>query len=113
MAKNLDFVLLLDVYGKMLTDKQKDVMELYYWEDLSLGEIAQCSKITRQAVRDSVKRSEQILGEFEEKLGLAEKIVKCREYFNTIAVYAENMQNGSSNETDNILSLALDGRELF
>ena len=51
MAKNLDFVILLDIYGNMLTDRQRDVMELYYWEDLSLGEIAESNNITRQAVR--------------------------------------------------------------
>lgn len=113
MAKNLDFVILLDIYGNMLTDKQRDVMELYYWEDLSLGEIAESRNITRQAVRDSIKRSEQTLGEFEEKLGLAEKIIKCRNYFSTIAAYADNMKNGSEDRTDEIISLAADGKEIF
>ncbi|MGN1086074.1 MAG: hypothetical protein ACI4Q5_03475, partial [Porcipelethomonas sp.] len=39
--KNLDYALLLEIYGRMLTEKQRGVMELYYWEDLSLGEISQ------------------------------------------------------------------------
>lgn len=113
MAKNLDFVILLDIYGNMLTDRQRDVMELYYWEDLSLGEIAESNNITRQAVRDSIKRGEMTLAEFEEKLGLAEKIVRCREYFNTIAVYADNMKNCGTDKTDEIISLAENGREIF
>lgn len=73
MAKNLDISLLLDFYGDMLTEKQRDVVELYYNEDLSLAEIAAHSKITRQGVRDSIKRAEGILLELEERLGLAKR----------------------------------------
>ena len=58
MAKNLEISFLLDFYGDMLTDKQRDVVELYYNEDLSLAEIAAHSGITRQGVRDSIKRAE-------------------------------------------------------
>ena len=57
MAKNLEISFLLDFYGDMLTDKQRDVVELYYNEDLSLAEIAAHSGITRQGVRDSIKRA--------------------------------------------------------
>lgn len=113
MAKNLDFVSLLDIYGNMLTDRQRDVMELYYWEDLSLGEIAESNNITRQAVRDSIKRGEMTLEEFEEKLGLAEKIIKCREYFSSIAVHAAGMKGGRADNTDEIISLAEKGKEIF
>ena len=81
--KNLDYAFLLDIYGNILTDKQRSVMELYYWEDLSLGEISECEGITRQAVRDSVKRSEQIFEDFESKLGFSfyEKHSKSIFYF--------------------------------
>ena len=57
MAKDLTLVLLLDCYGTLLTDQQRQMIQLYYDEDLSLGEIAQIIGISRQAVRDSVKRS--------------------------------------------------------
>jgi len=70
MSKNLDISLLFDFYGEMLTEKQRGVVELYYNADLSLAEIAEHSGITRQGVRDSVKRAENQLLEFEEKLGL-------------------------------------------
>lgn len=73
MAKNLEISLLLDFYGDMLTEKQRDVVELYYNEDLSLAEIAAHSQITRQGVRDSIKRAEGILLDLEERLGLAKK----------------------------------------
>lgn len=71
MQKNLEVSVLLDFYGTMLTDKQRDVVELYYNEDLSLAEIAAHSGITRQGVRDSIKRAEAQLIEYEERLGLA------------------------------------------
>ena len=52
MAKNLEIALLFDFYGEMLTEKQRDVVELYYDDDLSLSEIAENEGITRQGVRD-------------------------------------------------------------
>ena len=69
--KNLKVALLLDYYGGLLTEKQRDVIDLYYNEDLSLGEIAEQESITRQGVRDSIKRGEQTLFELEETLGIA------------------------------------------
>ena len=69
--KNLEFSLLLDYYGEMLTEKQREVMELYYNEDLSLAEISLLSHVTRQGVRDTIKRGEAALLEWEEKLGTA------------------------------------------
>ncbi len=111
-GKNLDFVLLLDVYECMLTDRQKELMEYYYWEDMSLGEISENSGITRQAVRDSIKRAEQTLTDLEEKLGLAEKIVKCRNTFDDI-VKNTQQTNADMQYLENIRKLALKGREIF
>lgn len=75
-GKNLKVALLLDYYSAMLTDKQRDLIDLYYNEDLSLAEIAEHECITRQGVRDGIKRGEQTLFELEEALGLAEKSEK-------------------------------------
>lgn len=77
MAKNLEISILLDYYGQLLTEKQLEVSQLYYNEDLSLAEIAQFAKITRQGVRDSLKRAESTLFEMEKRLGLVRKF---REY---------------------------------
>jgi hypothetical protein len=78
MAKNLKLVLLLDCYGELLTERQRDLAELYYNEDLSLSEIAEMRDITRQAVRDSLRHSEAILLETEQKLGMAARIGSMR-----------------------------------
>ncbi|MGN0666024.1 MAG: YlxM family DNA-binding protein [Huintestinicola sp.] len=71
--KDLRVAVLLDYYAPMLTEKQRDVIDLYYNEDLSLGEIAEHESITRQGVRDSIKRGEQTLHDLEKSLALAEK----------------------------------------
>lgn len=73
MAKNLEISLLMDFYGEMLTEKQREVIDYYYNDDLSLGEIAANEGITRQGVRDSIKRAEFQLLEMEERLGLAKR----------------------------------------
>lgn len=71
MSKNLEMSYLLDFYGDVLTDKQREAMEEYYNADLSLSEIAEGLGITRQGVRDALKRGEATLLELEEKIGLA------------------------------------------
>lgn len=95
MAKDLQFIMLLDCYGEFLTERQQQVTELYYGEDLSLGEISEISGITRQAVRDSIKRSEEILSDMEEKLRFAERLQKLRENFSEIEKIVKEMQSDS------------------
>ncbi len=74
MIKKIERVAMLyDFYGQLLTPRQKEILSLYYEQDLSLGEISEEYKISRQAVHDILKRSEKILQEFEEKLGLIKK----------------------------------------
>lgn len=74
MEKNFRYSALLGIYGALLTDKQLSTMEYYYDEDLSLGEIAENTGISRQGVRDFIKRGEEMLDLYEEKLGLYEKM---------------------------------------
>lgn len=73
MSKDLSISVLMDFYGELLTEKQKDTLDLYYNSDLSLAEIAQDIDISRQGVRDFIKRGEKQLLEFEEKLGMVSK----------------------------------------
>ncbi len=70
MEKDYKISLLLDFYGELLSEKQRAAVEGYYNEDCSLAEIAQEMNITRQAVRDIIKRTEASLLSMEEKLGL-------------------------------------------
>lgn len=93
MAKELKFVILLDCYGDLLTDHQRNVMELYYCEDLSLAEIGTPMGITRQAVLSLIKRTENILLNYEEKLGFAERLGKMRECFECISRTAEKVRD--------------------
>ncbi len=79
-GKPLEMSLLFDFYGDLLTEKQRELFDLYYNEDLSLSEIAENAGITRQAVRDSVKRSEHTLTGLESKLGLAAKYGNITQY---------------------------------
>ena len=71
VAKNLEISFLLDFYGDVLTERQREVMEQYYNDDLSLAEIADNFGITRQGVRDSIKRGEGIILDLEQKVGFA------------------------------------------
>lgn len=73
MAKNLEVACLLDFYGDLLTEKQRKAVEYYYNDDLSLSEIADNLGISRQGIRDSIKRAEGILFNMEEILGLEKR----------------------------------------
>ncbi len=74
MKKDLRISVLADIYGDLLTDKQKDALELYYNQDFSLAEIAEDLEISRQGVRDSVKRGEETLLDLESKLGVEQRM---------------------------------------
>lgn len=115
MAKNLEISFLLDFYGDMLTEKQRDVVELYYNEDLSLAEIASHSGITRQGVRDSIKRAEIQLLEYEDRLHLAERFRRIEKVLAAIVDEAQQIERlngrfGGASEIDrsaeNIVRLA-------
>ena len=92
MPKNMDIAWLFDFYGDMLTDKQRCVMELYYEEDLSLAEIAENQHITRQGVRDSIKRAEAQMLEMEERLHVAARFRALRDGLEAIRDAAQDIQ---------------------
>lgn len=68
MEKKVEVSMLCDLYGKLLTEKQYEFINDYYNNDLGLSEIAENNNITRQAVRDIIKKGERKLFEYEEKL---------------------------------------------
>lgn len=73
MEKNIEFGELLDTYGMLLPQNQFDLIDMYCNADLSLSEISENEGITRQGVHDKIKRGQQQLLDFEEKLGLLKK----------------------------------------
>lgn len=108
MAKNLEISFLLDFYGSMLTEKQRIMIEYYYNDDLSLAEIADNEGITRQGVRDSIKRAEGQLLELEERLGLAKRFQQVQAGLEKILLAAAEIQdyNQQHNSAETIANCA-------
>lgn len=103
MAKNYEIAFLIDFYGEMLTEKQRSFLEYYYHDDLSLSEIAENEGITRQGVRDAIKRAEAQMLEMEERLGMAQRFKDLNEGLKEIIDNANkiteyNLHNGLSKE---------------
>jgi predicted DNA-binding protein YlxM (UPF0122 family) len=79
MERKVEISMLCQIYGRLLTEKQLNILDNYYNLDLSLSEIAENENITRQAVRDIMKKGENKLFEFEEKLGIMKKTQRQEE----------------------------------
>ncbi|AMX84066.1 hypothetical protein GS3922_10545 [Geobacillus subterraneus] len=73
LEKTMRMNYLYDFYHALLTPKQRNYMALYYLDDYSLGEIAEQYEVSRQAVYDNIRRTEAMLEQYEEKLGLLQK----------------------------------------
>jgi len=73
LDKTIEISMLFDYYGKLLTDKQQKIIDLYYYQDLSLGEIAENLDISRQGVYDHLNRAENTLKSYEDKLQLVKR----------------------------------------
>ncbi len=97
MAKNLEFSFLLDFYGEMLTEKQREAIDYYYNKDFSLSEIAYNQGITRQGVHDTIKRAENLLINMEEKLGLVERFNYINQGLEQILDEIRNIINNNDN----------------
>ncbi len=97
MEKNIEVSLLFDFYGELLKPSVKSAVDLYYNDDLSLAEIAGETGITRQGVRDSIKRGELALFEFEEKLGLFKRFSELENGLECIAQTAHKIFEQTDN----------------
>jgi uncharacterized protein len=73
MDKLSEIIYMLDFYGGLLTPKQKEIMSFHFEEDMSLSEISEILNISRQAVHDVIKRTEKILFDYENVLGLVKR----------------------------------------
>ncbi len=102
--KIVEIGLLFDFYGKLLSDRQYTAIELYYIHDLSLSEIGEHLKISRQGVHDTIKRAENSLYKYEETLGLVNKFIDNKEKLKEILIYADKINQKALNiKSDEIL----------
>lgn len=107
--------MLFDFYGDVLTDRQKEFYDLYYNEDLSLGEIAENYGITRQGVRDVIVRAEAVLTELEDKTGLIKRFhtmhAQLEQVHRDAQSLAELAARQDSSELETLARRILDGTE--
>ena len=106
MEKNVEISMLCQIYGKVLTEKQYEVLNDYYNNDLSLSEIAENNNITRQAVRDIIKKSENKLYELEKNIGFMKKSLEEEKIVNEIINSLDELKKDltSSKKSDKIIN---------
>lgn len=103
MEKNMELSLLLDFYGELLSEKVRRATELYYNDDLSLSEVAEDMGITRQGVRDLIKRAEGNLYGYEQKLGLYKRFLEMQKGLSTLKeslVKAKSLLNNKIEQSE-------------
>lgn len=83
--------MLFDFYGAVLTERQREVFDLYYNEDLSLAEISEHMAITRQGIRDAIVRSKNILTDMESKLGLVSRFTESTRVLTKISELSDEL----------------------
>ena len=93
--KDMRIAALIDIYGSLLTDRKREIIDMYYNDDYSLSEISENTGISRQGVRDSIKKSEAELTELDEKLGHFKSINAFNEFRTE---FAEDMEKACSLE---------------
>ena len=96
MDKKVEISMLWQIYGKLLTEKQYEYIDYYYNQDLSLSEIEENDDITRQAVRDIIKKGERKLFEYEEKLLFMKKTINQEQKIQRILFNLTKIQKDSS-----------------
>lgn len=106
--KNLHIAYLLDFYGEVLGERTRELLEMYYCDDMSLSEIADAVGITRQGARGGIKKGEEELLFLEEKLGLAVRHRILTEHAERLSALVGALRAGREDVTlDRLLSEAL------
>ena len=100
--KDLNICILLDFYSSLLSEKQAEMMQRYYNEDLSLSEIAAEMNITRQGVRDALKKSEAILKEAEKQMGFAKRFIDMAKELKIIREQTEELITDKDNRDEKL-----------
>lgn len=104
VEKLVEIGILFDFYGKLLSKRQYQVVELYYIHDLSLSEIGDELSITRQGIFDSLKRAEQKLYDYENNLGLVEKFFSSHENIRKIISVSNEIRLISNNINNDLIA---------
>ena len=98
MENNVKISILNELYGKLLTKKQSEIIDDYYNMDLSLSEIAENNNITRQAVRDILKKGEKKLFEYEEKLQFMKRTLSQEKKIEKVLFELTKIQKNDSDK---------------
>ncbi len=106
MIEKTDRIIMLkDFYGLLLTDKQQEVLNLYYENDWSLSEIADSMGISRQGVYDLLRRAEQALTDYEKRLALLERFALTREQLDRVFILLNNSTAIDKKKIDDVLKI--------
>ena len=103
--KDLNICVLLDFYASLLSPKQAEMMEQYYNDDLSLSEIAEGMGISRQGVRDAIKKAEAILQGAEADLGYAKRFMDMAKELGIIRNNIESLIENKENRDEGLRTL--------
>ena len=90
MEEKVRYGILLDFYGAALSERQRDIMQLYYGEDLSFGEIAQDLAISKQGVYDAVQKAKMIIEDLEQKLHFMQRFFDLNQGLKSLQKAAQN-----------------------
>ena len=100
MENVFEITMLLDFSGQLLTQRQLEIMDLHYNDDLSLAEIAEQLEISRQGVFDNIKRGKATLIEFEDKLGLVKKFLEQKDKAESLLKELEQIEQSELSENN-------------
>ncbi len=109
----IEIVLLYDYYGGLLTDRQRECFELRYYQDLSLGEIAEELGISRQGVHENLSRAEALLRNMEAKTGCANRDQTCRKAAEQIRKLAQKLRESAQGEASALAEEIISAAQLL
>ncbi len=102
LEKNIRIGWLLDYYGEFLTERQRGILELHHYDDLSLGEIAERTGITRQGAHDALRRGAEILESCEKRLGLLKRTMAVQHALEALQAKLRGREALNKEETEEL-----------
>ena len=103
----------MDIYGELLTEKQKDILSIYYNDDLSLAEIAELTGNSRQAAYDIIKRCSHTLNMYEDKLHILKNSLEAKDKKNKLKNKLMNILDKSQEDLKDSVMDAIKDIENF